>query len=272
MKRCFPSHFPGSCLCLAILLLGLPASFSPLHAGVAEQVATANNDLRSGHPLDALARYRTLLTDPAFLKEGSPELWYNRGLAEEKTGDAAAASLSFRRALLLDPGFAPAQRQLAAVLGNLGLPVPKDWQHGVSAIVQPERLIIIGSVIGWIGALLFVVLLFHGPRNKGLILLALLVLIAGHGSAVLGSLIDPRRTAADQAVVISKTGPTLRATPADNGTPAGPVAPGAVISVLSRNGAWWYVAAGPGQTGWIPSETVASLLPTAPSSPSGKGS
>lgn len=257
---------------LPLLLLGVLAMLSPLHAGISDQVTTANNDLRSGHPLDALARYRTLLTDPNFLKDGSPELWYNRGLAEEKTGDAAAASLSFRRALLLDPGFAPAQRQLAVVLGTLGLPIPNDWQHRVSAIVQPERLMIIGAVVGWIGTLLFVVLLFHGPRKKGFILISLLLLITGHGSVVFGSMIDPRRTAADQAVVISKAGPTLRATPTDNGAPAGTIAPGTVISVLSRNGAWWYVAAGPGQTGWIPSDTVTSLLPTEPSVASAKGS
>lgn len=260
-------------LALIALLPGVLACFSPLHAGVAEQVTTANNDLRSGHPLDALARYRTLLTDPAFLtKEGSPELWYNRGLAEEKTGDAAAASLSFRRALLLDPGFAPAQRQLATVLATLGLPVPKDWKLGLYAVVIPERLMIVGSTVGWIGTLLFVVLLFHGPRKKGIILLSLLLLIAGHGSAIFGSLIDPRRTAVDRAVVISKSAPALRSTPADNASPGGTVAPGTVISVLSRNGAWWYVAAGPGQTGWIPSDTVSPLLPPAPASASGKGS
>lgn len=258
---------------LTLLLLAVSAMLSTLRAGIPEQIATANNDLRSGHPLDALARYRTLLTDPAFLtKEGSPELWYNRGLAEEKTGDAAAASLSFRRALLLDPGFAPAQRQLAMVLGALGLPVPSDWRHWVYAIILPERLMIIGGVIGWIGTLLFVVLLFLGPRKKGLILLSLLLLIAGHGSAIFGALIDPRRTAAEQAVIISKTGPNLRATPADNGAPAGTIAPGSVISVLSRNGAWWYVTSGPGQTGWIPSDTVTPLLPSAPASASGKGS
>ena len=254
------------------LLLGVLASLSPLHAGAAEQVSTANNDLLSGHPLDALARYRTLLSDPAYLKEGSPELWYNRGLAEEKTGDVAAASLSFRRALLLDPGFAPAQHQLATVLATLGLPVPKDWKLGVYAIVLPERLMIVGSTIGWIGTLLLVVVIFHGPRKKGLILLSLFLLIAGHGSAIFGSLIDPRRTAVDQAVVIAKSAPTMRSTPADNGSPGGTLAPGSVISVLSRNGAWWYVAAGPGQIGWIPSDTVTTLVPTAPSGAPAKGS
>lgn len=260
MNRKLPLH--SVIVAVAALLIGIPASVSPLRAGAPEQPSSAAEALRSGHPLDALARYRSLLTDPAFLKSGSPELWYNRGLAEEKTGENAAASLSFRRALLLDPGFAPARRQLAAVMGTLGLSVPDDWKPRLWAVVHPDSLIIIGAAVGWIGTLLLVVLLFQGSRRR-LIALALVVLIAGHGASVFGTLIDPRRIAADQAVVISKAGPTLRATPADSGTPAGTVAPGTLINVLSRNGAWWYVAAGPGQTGWIPSDTVTSLLPIA---------
>ncbi|MFZ0615753.1 MAG: SH3 domain-containing protein [Chthoniobacterales bacterium] len=248
---------------VAALAMGIPASVSPLRAGTPEQASSAAEALRSGHPLDALARYRSLLTDPAFLKSGSPELWYNRGLAEEKTGENAAASLSFRRALLLDPGFSPARRQLTAVMGMLGLSVPDDWKPRLWTVVHPDSLIIIGAAVGWIGMLLFVLLLFRGSRRKGLIALALVILIAGHGASVFGTLIDPRRIAADQAVVISKAAPTLRATPADSGTPSGTVAPGTLINVLSRNGAWWYVAAGPGQTGWIPSDTVTSLLPIA---------
>ncbi len=245
---------------------------SPLRAAIPEQAAAAGEALRTGHPLDALARYRTLLTDPAFLKEGSPELWYNRALAEEKTGDAPAATLSLRRALLLDPGFLPAQQRLEVLLGSLGVSTSKDWKQGVSSAVLPERLIIVGTVVGWIGVLLFVVLLFQVPRKKGFLALALIILIAGHGASVFGTLIDPRRTAADQAVVTSGKAPVLRATPADNGAPAGTVAPGSLISVLSRNGAWWYVAAGPGQTGWIPSDTITPLLPNVTPSASAKGS
>lgn len=244
---------------------------APLRAAIPEQAAAAGEAFRTGHPLDALARYRTLLTDPAFLKQGSPELWYNRALAEEKTGDAPAATLSLRRSLLLDPGFLPAQQRLGVLLASLGVPFSKDWRQGVNSVVHPERLIIIGSVVGWIGVLLFVALLFQVPRKKGLLALALILLIAGHGASVFGSLIDPRRIAADQAVVTSGKAPTLRGTPADNGSPAGTVAPGSLISVLSRNGVWWYVAAGPGQTGWIPSDTVTPLLPTVAPSVSAKG-
>ena len=256
---------------LLLLALGIFFPAVGLHAGVPEQGASADASLRSGHPLEALATYRSLLTSPQFATAGSPELWYNRGLAEEKTGDAAAASLSFRRALLLDPGFAPAQRQLAVVLGTLGLPTQNNWQAQVCGTIHPERLIIGGAVVGWIGALALVALFFLARSLKGWIAFALLLLVLGHGVSVFGTLIDPRREAASQAVVTSKTAPTLHATPADNGTAAGTVPPGTLISVLSRNGAWWYVVAGPGQTGWIPSDTVTSLLPT-PSASSAKGS
>lgn len=256
---------------LLLLVLGISFPAVGLRAGVPEQAASADASLRSGHPLEALATYRSLLTSPQFATAGSPELWYNRGLAEEKTGDAAAASLSFRRALLLDPGFTPAQRQFVVVLGALGLPVRNDWQVRVLGTIHPERLILGGAAVGWIGALALVALIFLARSRKGWIAVALLLLVLGHGVSVFGTLVDPRREAASRAVVISKTAPTLRATPADHGTAAGTVPPGTLISVLSRNGAWWYVTAGPGQTGWIPSDTVTSLLPT-PSASSAEGS
>lgn len=255
-----------------LLILALEISFPAcaLWAGVTEHAASAEASLRSGHPLEALTTYRSLLTSPQFATSGSREIWYNRGLAEEKTGDAAAASLSFRRALLLDPSFVPAQRQLAVVLGTLGLPVQNNWQVQVRGIIHPEKLIIGGAVVGWIGVLAVIALCFLVRSRKGWIAFALLLLVLGHGASIFGTMIDPRREAASQAIVTSKSAPTLRATPADNGTAAGTVPPGTLISVLSRNGAWWYVAAGPGQIGWIPSDTVTSLLPN-PSVSSAKG-
>lgn len=248
---------------LILSILSLPAV--PLHAGVREQASSAAASLRAGHPIEALETYRTLLTSPQFATAGSPELWYDRGLAEERTGDAAAASLSFRRALLLDPGFPAARRQLALVLGTLGLPAPPDgWRERLHSWIHPERLILAGVITGWSGGLLITFLLLRGPRRKGWIALSLVLLIGGHGASVFGTMTDPRRTARDEAVVTAKTGPVLRATPADSGTSGGTLSSGTLISVLSRNGAWWYVSAGSGLTGWIHSDTVAALLPPSP--------
>jgi len=140
MKR-FLLQIP--CPVVAVMLLLAPY----LRASLSDQVGAANAALEAGHPIEALDTYKALLAAPEFAKRGSSELWYNRGLAEEKNGDAAAASLSFRRALLLDPGFAPAQRQLTAMLGLLGLPAPTGWRERVHAAVHPETLILVGAEV-----------------------------------------------------------------------------------------------------------------------------
>lgn len=232
------------------------------HAALSDQVAAANAALAAGHPLEALDTYKALLSAPELAGSGSSELWYNRGLAEEKNGDAAAASLSFRRALLLDPGFAPARRQLAAMLGLLGLQAPMGWKETLSEKIHPEIMILGGAVVGWIGALLFVVLWIAGPRRKSWILFTLFLFVFGHGCSILGTWIDPRRTASKEAVVVAKSGSPLKETPADTASSLTVIPPGTLITILSRNGAWWYITAGRHINGWITSDTALPLIPS----------
>jgi hypothetical protein len=210
-----------------------------------------------------------LLTDPVFRTAGSPEIWYNLGLAQEKSADPAGASLCYRRALLLDPTFVPARRQLETVLGTLGLPAPSGWHESVRQALHPELLIVAGSLIGWVGVFGVILFIFLAPRRKIAIAALIVLVILGHGAAVLGTFVDPRRVAADKAVVTAKKAPVLHATPADSGAPGGTLSPGLLVSVLSRNGAWWYVSGGPGLTGWIPSDTITPLLPAVSSSTGG---
>jgi hypothetical protein len=233
------------------------------HASLTEQAGAANAALLAGRPREAATQYRTLLDDPAFRSSASPELWYNRGLCEEKAGDPAMASLCFRRALVLDPGFVPAGRRLTTVLTSLGLPAATGWNDPLRGAVHPEVLIIGGAALGWIALFATLILFFLQPRRRRLLAVAIVLVILGHGAAVFGTLIDPRRQAAGMAVITAKASPTLRATPADSGNPGGTVQPGTLVSVLSRNGSWWYVSGGPGLTGWIPADTVTSLLPSA---------
>jgi hypothetical protein len=190
-------------------------------------------------------------------------------LAEEKSANTAVASLCYRRALLLDPTFVPARRQLETVLGTLGLPTPSGWHESVRQTLHPELLIVAGSIIGWVGVFGVILFIFLAPRRKIAIAALIVLVILGHGAAVLGTFVDPRRVAADKAVVTAKKAPVLHATPADSGAPGGTLSPGLLVSVLSRNGAWWYVSGGPGLTGWIPSDTVTPLLPNVSSSTGG---
>ena len=235
---------------------------APSRAGLAEQVASANAALAAGRPIDALDSYKTILSSPALTVSSSAELWYNRGLAEEKIGNAPAASLSFRRALLLDPGFAPARRQLGVVLGVLGIPFVSGWAETLPAMIHPDHLVLAGSVLGWIGILALIVLLVKGCRRKWLVLAALLLILVGHGGAVIGTLVDPRLSATKVAVVTTKEAQELKSTPADSAASTGSALPGSMVRILSHNGAWCYVSVGAGLTGWIPSEAAIPLLPS----------
>jgi len=243
----------------------LTLSLDSIRAGLPEDFASANGKLSSGHADEVLSTYKTLLTYPEFKTLGSAEIWYNRGLAEMQTGDAVAASLSFRRALLLDPALLPARVELSKTLGALGIPVPNGWKERSMQSIHPETMIVGGAVIGWIGALALIVLLFQASRKKALIVLALTLIVVGHGTSLLGTMADPRRTARHQAVLTAKEAVTLRATPADSATESGKLDPGTLVNILSQNGAWWYVSTGTRSgalQGWIHSNTATSLLPS----------
>jgi len=243
-----------SCYFLLILLCGL----RPL---AATDITSANQALASGHAAEALADYQSLLASPQFSKASAPELWYDCGLAQKKIGDPIAASLSFRRALLLDPTLAPARAELTSVLGSLGVTMNAGWQEQLLVKVHPELLILGGAILGWLGVFLLVIFLILGPRKPLFIALALTALILGHGVSIFGSFIDPRRVANNLGVITAKTAPTLRETPADSATAQGTATPGSLITILSRNGSWWYVDDGSGHLGWIPATTITPLLP-----------
>lgn len=233
-----------------------------LHASIPEEFSVANQSFASGHYSEALAAYKSLLATSPFDKFSSPELWYHRGLAEEKTGDLVAASLSYRRALLLDPTLLPTRNRLAAVLGTLGIPAANDWRDQILMRLHPDFLVLGGAILGWVGILILVFLLLAGPRRPVLIGWALAVFILGHGLSIFGTLNDPRRQIANQAVVTAKNAPTIHATPADSSASDGTLAPGSLLTILSRNGAWWKVSDGPAKTGWILSNVVTPLLPS----------
>lgn len=199
----------------------------------------------------------------------TPERWFTQGLTEEKNNDLkgensqtnlVAASLSFRRALLLDPTLQPARTHLNLILAKLGIPVVASWQTQLLSIIHPDLLILGGAILGWLGVFSLVFLLMVKPPRPTLIAMALIAIILGHSISIIGTLIDPRRLASNQAVVIAKIGPTLRETPADSAKSEGVLAPGSLVSILSCNGVWWKISDGI-HTGWILSTAITPLLP-----------
>ena len=249
-----------------LIYLAVASGVASLRASIPEDAASANSALSAGNASSALSTYQLLLDSLQFAKSGSPELWYDRGLAEEKMGDSIASSLSFRRALLLDPTLVPARKALTRVLASLGTspvaPLVPGWRDQLLAKIHPEAMIVGGALVGWLGILFLVFAIMRVPRRASFIAVALIAIILGHGFCVVGSFIDPRRLAASEAVITAKSAPALRATPADSAESSGTLPSGSLITILSRNGMWWYVADGSGQTGWILSTTATPLLPS----------
>lgn len=213
------------------------------------------------------------------LLASSPERYYNDALAAESQNNNVDALLALRRALILDPRLQVAQDHLDALLKKMGLPRESSWQAFLARSCSPELLVLVGSLVGWSAALLFVGMLFvalgrlesqeKSPRWPFVIVL--LFFFGGHAVAFLGNIIDPRTIAQEEMMIANaapKTaeppsihGVPLRTTPADAASIIVQLPPGVCVTLLSQHGFWTYVKTASGQSGWLPSATLEALIP-----------
>lgn len=213
--------------------------------------------------------------------QGSPEHYYNDALTAEAQGNIVEASLALRRALILDPRLALAQEHLNDLLKKMDLPRDVSWQTQLAAHGSPETLVLLGSLVGWSAALLFVGMLFVaiGASSKKKRLWPFVIVLSffflGHAVAFLGTMIDPRMRARHEVMVIPKNnsadgekepfssphGTPLRSAPADNAAIVVELPPGTCLFLLSQHGVWSYVKTALGQSGWISSAILEPLIP-----------
>lgn len=214
---------------------------------------------------------------------GSPEAYYNEALVEKEGGDLPAASLALRRALVLDPTLVVAQQELKEVLSKMGLTMESSWQQSLAAHCAPEKIVLLGTVIGWSATFVLVLFFFmqilsstKQPKRWGLFFGILFFCLVGHALSVLGVIIDPRLRARYEVILLPKfveapsavdhhsdrpaTWP-LRATPADAASPIAQLPTGSCLILISQHGAWSYVRTTTGQEGWIASSSLEFLIP-----------
>jgi len=213
---------------------------------------------------------------------GSPEEYYNEALAEKEQGNLPEASLSLRRALVLDPTLAVARQQLKEVLSKMGLSMESSWQQKLASRYAPEKLTLMGTIIGWSATLALVVVFFlqilssaKKPKQWGLFFFVLIFCLVGHAISVLGVMIDPRLRARYEVVLLPKRDTRaalehrsdrpatipLRSTPADAASTIAQLPIGSCLILLSQHGAWSYVRTAAGQEGWIASSSLEFLIP-----------
>ena len=189
----------------------------------------------------------------------SAAVFFELGRALNKTGQEARAALNFRRALVLDPRFAPARTALQEANTALGIsPVKKDWRSQVVERIPLDSLALAGAAIFWAGAFAGLAA-FLGRR----LVAGILILIFGLSLLGVAWVCDPRIELANTAVVLTNGGAVLRSSPADQSEKIASLPQGGIVNLLSQRGRWFYGQVPGGLKGWFLTEGIVPLIPPA---------
>jgi tetratricopeptide (TPR) repeat protein len=191
--------------------------------------------------------------------------YFDFGQALAKVGKEAEALLAFRRALILDPRFQPAETALRDANAQLGLPsLSRNWRKEVTNRIPLDELALGGSSIFWVGAFLFLIALLAVKSRHALLLASIILCIAGLGSLLLLWSVDPRQTDALDAMVLSTNGAVLYKTPSeDSSQKITTLGQGSLLKILSKRGRWCHGELPGGQHGWLLQEGTTPLIPGA---------
>ncbi|MFZ4777294.1 MAG: tetratricopeptide repeat protein [Terrimicrobiaceae bacterium] len=235
---------------------------------LALQVLTAGADALT----DARARFAdgeyeqaTKLFEQALEKSPpSAAVFFELGRALNKSGQEARAALNFRRALILDPRFAPARSALQEANVALGIaPSKPDWRAKVLDRIPMDALTLAGTILFWVGAFCCLAA-FMPPAFRGLRLVCgLFFLAAGLATLALVWSCDPRITLANTAVVLTTGGTSLLSSPADQSEKIATLPQGSQVKILSQRGRWFYGELPGGAHGWFLTEGIVPLIPPA---------
>jgi hypothetical protein len=198
------------------------------------------------------------------LREHGPsaQLYYNHGLALQKSGDDGGAVLAYLRALALDPGQMQARSALDALAAEKKLAVPEPGlADGIIRWAGAGTAWTLGAVAGWIGLLAAGTAFFRRQNRLPWVLGA--VLFLGTSGALLGvaATADPLLVSQSLGVIQGKNSVALRANPVEAAGALTNLPPGTVVEVLSERTPWVYVAVPGGKNGWLSRTDLALVVP-----------
>ena len=223
-------------------------------ASTADTFASANESYNKRDFGAAISSYETLIRRD----ENRPEIFYNLGLAYEKSANPAKAILQFERALILEPTLSDAQTHLENLSG-----VPSQWWERLPPFL---RLGLRASVLSGVAALW--VFLLAGvaawrvlgntklPWQMTQVLAALVFSIA----ALSFWLRDYPLASPNRAIVLKPE--SLRS----NFTSTSPsilgLKPGQTVEITSVNGPWTECRLPDQTTGWVASPSLERVIPS----------
>ncbi len=221
-------------------------------------LAKANLEMAVEDYPKAIAAYEELIQGG----HSSAEVYYNLGVAREKSGRTVDAALAYRRALLLDPGMRSANNNLALLAADHAISMrPRSWLNDVTTVVHPGVLQGLGAALGWAGFIALVPIVIGNRRHSVWLAGAIAALVIGSVAFAMGMVADPRIADANLAMVTSEGGAEALASPAKNSAAVDKLAAGAAVGVLSPRGAWTYVEVASGTRGWVPTADLTMVVP-----------
>jgi tetratricopeptide (TPR) repeat protein len=241
-----------------ILVLALALAGNIFATDVAGDFSVANKLYAEGKFADAANAYEKIRAPGA----ASPNLLFNYGNAEFKSGNLGKAITAFRRAELLAPRDSEIRANLAFVRNQVqGATVRENfWQNWFGNLSLNEWTIL-AMLAFWLTFLLLAAKqlcpALAAKLKSATWIFAALTIFSGTILGVQTASHFSRRT----AVVISAQA-MARSGPFDDAQSAFTARDGAELSVLDRRDDWVQVGDGSGKTGWLPAKQV-EVLPSA---------
>jgi tetratricopeptide (TPR) repeat protein len=218
-----------------------------LAAGVADQFSDANQYYAEGKFADAAKGYESVLSSGTV----SPNLFFNYGDAEFKSGNLGRAIAAFREAALLAPRDAEIRANLEFARNQVQGTTQHEslWTHWLGALTLNEWTAL-AAIAFWLTFALFAAIQIR-PTLKGALggVARYLAIAAVLLCACLG--ITTAIHSSRQVAVVVMPDAITRSGPFNDAQNAFAVHDGAELPVLDRHGGWVEISDTTGRTGWI---------------------
>jgi tetratricopeptide (TPR) repeat protein len=228
-----------------------------LAADVADKFSDANQYYAEGKFAEAAKGYEAVLSSGA----ASPNLFFNYGNAEFKSGNLGRAIAAFRQAALLSPRDADVRANLEFVRNQVqGTTLHEShWEDCLGALTLNEWTAL-AAIAFWLTLALFAAMQIR-PALKGALrgVARIATVVAILLCACLGSAVAIHSS--KQVAVVVMPDAVTRSGPFDDAQNAFAVHDGAELPVLDRHGGWVEVSDSAGRTGWM-LDSQAEVLPT----------
>ena len=222
-------------------------------ADPAETWNQANQAYQQRNYARADALYAQLVSEGMY----SRELFFNLANSYVQRGDKGQAILNYQRALVLDPQFAPAKANLHSLVQSVGELEPESIRF---ALGYYSQFFLWGTVVsGWLAILGLAWLALRSESNLARLVLFVaipLFLVTGALLAWIG----PGNRSNKLAFTI-RAPIDIRFGPGRSARVIRTLGLGVPLRLLSVRGEWSLCEIEDGASGWVPTETVDTIVP-----------